>query len=149
MLLVVAFAFELINGFHDTANSIATTVYTRALSPGVAIAMSAVMNFVGALTNESVARTISSGLADVQLELYVILAALLGAIFWNLLTWWLTVPSSSSHALIGSLIGATIAYTHGFSDVRWGGRGREGRHSPVHFAAHRICAGLCLHAACL
>ena len=81
MLLVVAFAFELINGFHDTANSIATTVYTRALSPGVAIAMSAVMNFVGALTNESVARTISSGLVDVQLELYVILAALLGAIF--------------------------------------------------------------------
>lgn len=121
MLLVVAFAFELINGFHDTANSIATTVYTRALSPGVAIAMSAVMNFVGALTNESVARTISSGLVDVQLELYVILAALLGAIFWNLLTWWLTVPSSSSHALIGSLIGATIAYTHGFSDVRWEG----------------------------
>lgn len=114
MLLVVAFAFELINGFHDTANSIATTVYTRALTPGVAIAMSAVMNFVGALTNESVARTISSGLVDVQLELYVILAALLGAIFWNLLTWWLTVPSSSSHALIGSLIGATIAYTHGF-----------------------------------
>lgn len=120
-LLVAAFAFELINGFHDTANSIATTVYTRALSPGTAIAMSAVMNFVGALTNESVARTISSGLVDVQLELYVILAALLGAIFWNLLTWWLTVPSSSSHALIGSLIGATIAYTHGFSDVSWQG----------------------------
>lgn len=120
-VLVAAFIFEFINGFHDTANAIATTVYTRALPVRVAILMSATMNFIGALMSESVALTISKGLVDVQLDLYVIFAALVGAIVWDLFTWWRAIPSSSSHALIGSLIGATIVSTHGLQDVLWDG----------------------------
>ena len=124
-VLVAAFIFEFINGFHDTANAIATTVYTRALPVRVAIIASATMNFIGALMSENVALTISKGLVDVQLDLYAILAALLGAIIWDLITWWLAIPSSSSHALIGSLIGATIVHTRGFKDVLWGGVARK------------------------
>ncbi|WP_077598078.1 inorganic phosphate transporter [Olsenella urininfantis] len=120
-VLAAAFAFEFINGFHDTANAIATTVYTRALPPHVAILASASMNFIGALMSERVAMTIAKGLVDVQLDLYVILAALLGAIIWDLFTWWFSIPSSSSHALIGSLIGATMLFTGGSQDVLWGG----------------------------
>jgi PiT family inorganic phosphate transporter len=120
-VLVCAFAFEFINGFHDTANAIATTVYTRALPPRVAVLMSAGMNFLGALTHEGVAMTIAHGLVNVSLDLYVILAALAGAILWDLFTWWRAIPSSSSHALIGSLIGATIVFTHGFEHVIWAG----------------------------
>ncbi len=120
-VLASALLFEFINGFHDTANAIATTVYTRALPPDVAIILSAIMNFIGALTSESVAMTIATGLVDVQLGLHVILAALIGAIVWDLFTWWFSIPSSSSHALIGSLIGATIVYTGGIRDVLWGG----------------------------
>lgn len=121
-VLVAAFIFEFINGFHDTANAIATTVYTRALPPRVAILMSATMNFIGALMSERVAMTIANGLIDITLELYVILAALLGAIIWDLFTWWQGIPSSSSHALIGSLIGATIVFS-GFSleHIIWDG----------------------------
>ena len=108
----LAVAFDYINGFHDTANAIATSVSTRALRPSHAILMSATANFVGALTGTAVAKTIASGIAttppghDGQV---VIAAALVGAIFWNLLTWRLGIPSSSSHALIGGLIGAAIA----------------------------------------
>ena len=120
-VLISAFVFEFINGFHDTANAIATTVYTRALPPRVAILMSACMNFIGALMSEKVAMTIAHGLIDVQLELYVILAALLGAIIWDLFTWWQGIPSSSSHALIGSLIGATIIFSGGIQHIIWGG----------------------------
>ena len=120
-VLVAAFTFEFINGFHDTANAIATTVYTRALPPRVAILMSATMNFIGALMSEKVAMTIAHGLIDVQLELYVILAALLGAIIWDLFTWWQGIPSSSSHALIGSLIGATIVFSGGIQHIMWDG----------------------------
>ncbi len=120
-VLVAAFIFEFINGFHDTANAIATTVYTRALPVRVAILASATMNFIGALMSENVALTISKGLVDVQLDLHVILAALVGAIIWDLFTWWRAIPSSSSHALIGSLIGATIVSTRGFKDVIWSG----------------------------
>jgi PiT family inorganic phosphate transporter len=120
-VLVAAFTFEFINGFHDTANAIATTVYTRALPPRVAILMSATMNFIGALMSEKVAMTIAHGLVDVQLELYVILAALLGAIIWDLFTWWQGIPSSSSHALIGSLIGATIVFSGGIQHIVWEG----------------------------
>ncbi len=120
-VLVAAFTFEFINGFHDTANAIATTVYTRALPPRVAILMSALMNFIGALMSEKVAMTIAHGLVDVQLELYVILAALLGAIIWDLFTWWQGIPSSSSHALIGSLIGATIVFSKGTQHIIWEG----------------------------
>ncbi len=120
-VLISAFVFEFINGFHDTANAIATTVYTRALPPRVAILMSACMNFIGALMSEKVAMTIAHGLVDVQLELYVILAALLGAIIWDLFTWWQGIPSSSSHALIGSLIGATIVFSGGVQHIIWEG----------------------------
>ncbi|SEH42193.1 MULTISPECIES: inorganic phosphate transporter [Atopobiaceae] len=120
-VLVAALVFEFINGFHDTANAIATTVYTKALPVRTAIAMSAVMNFVGALTSEKVALTISKGLVDIQLDLYVILAALIGAIVWDFFTWWRSIPSSSSHALIGSLIGATIVHTGTTQHVIWDG----------------------------
>ena len=107
VVLGLAIAFDYINGFHDTANAIATSVSTRALRPGWAIAMSAVANFAGALTGTEVARTIGSGLIDTRVESQtVIAAALVGAIVWNLLTWRLGIPSSSSHALIGGLLGA-------------------------------------------
>jgi inorganic phosphate transporter, PiT family len=111
-VVVLAVAFDYINGFHDTANAIATSVSTRALRPSHAILMSATANFVGALTGTAVAKTIASGLAttptgdDGQV---IVAAALLGAIAWNLLTWRLGIPSSSSHALIGGLIGAVVA----------------------------------------
>lgn len=120
-VLVCAFLFEFINGFHDTANAIATTVYTRALPLRVAVLMSAGMNFLGALTHEGVAMTIAHGLVDINLDLYVILAALVGAIAWDLFTWWRSIPSSSSHALIGALVGATIYHTRGVEHVLWGG----------------------------
>ena len=106
-VLGLAIAFDYINGFHDTANAIATSVSTRALRPGWAILMSAAANFLGALTGTQVANTIGSGLIDASAESQtVIAAALVGAITWNLLTWRLGIPSSSSHALIGGLLGA-------------------------------------------
>jgi PiT family inorganic phosphate transporter len=109
-VLVLAIAFDYINGFHDTANAIATSVSTRALTPGWAIAMSATANFVGALVGTEVALTIAGGLIDPDVESQtVIAAALVGAIAWNLLTWRLGIPSSSSHALIGGLLGASFA----------------------------------------
>ena len=112
VLLLVALVFEYINGFHDTANAIATSVSTRALKPEHAILMSATANFVGALTGTAVAKTIASGLAttpDGAAGQTIVAAALVGAILWNLLTWRLGIPSSSSHALIGGLLGAVIA----------------------------------------
>jgi PiT family inorganic phosphate transporter len=113
ILLVVfalAIAFDYINGFHDTANSIATSVSTRALRPDHAIALSAVANFVGALIGTAVAATIGAGLIDASVESQmVIAAALIGAIVWNLVTWRAGIPSSSSHALIGGLLGASAA----------------------------------------
>jgi PiT family inorganic phosphate transporter len=109
-VLVLAISFDYINGFHDTANAIATSVSTRALKPHWAILMSATANFVGALTGTEVAKTIGSGLVDTQVESQVVVAAaLIGAISWNLLTWRLGIPSSSSHALIGGLLGAVAA----------------------------------------
>ena len=121
IIFVIGFAllFEFINGFHDTANAIATSVYTKALSARAAIALAACMNLVGALASEKVAATIAKGLVDVSLEQYVILAALIGAILWNLFTWWKGIPSSSSHALIGSLVGAVIVYTASLRHVIW------------------------------
>jgi PiT family inorganic phosphate transporter len=108
-VLGLAVGFDYINGFHDTANAIATSVSTRALKPGYAIAMSAVANFVGALTGTAVAHTVGAGLIDTQVESQsVIAAALVGAIIWNLITWRLGIPSSSSHALIGGLLGAAL-----------------------------------------
>jgi PiT family inorganic phosphate transporter len=109
MVIVLAVIFDYINGFHDSANAIATSVATQALHPRVAVTMAAVMNFVGAFAGTAVAKTIGAGLVDVEstTEL-VVICALLGAIAWNLLTWWFGIPSSSSHALIGGLLGATI-----------------------------------------
>ena len=110
VVLGLAITFDYINGFHDTANAIATSVSTRALRPVWAIGMSAAANFVGALTGTEVAKTIGSGLIDTRVESQtVIAAALVGAIAWNLLTWRLGIPSSSSHALIGGLLGAALA----------------------------------------
>jgi inorganic phosphate transporter, PiT family len=109
VVLGLAVAFDYINGFHDTANSIATSVSTRALSPTWAIVMSSIANFVGALTGTAVAKTVGSGLIDTNVESQsVIAAALVGAIVWNLITWRLGIPSSSSHALIGGLLGAAL-----------------------------------------
>lgn len=112
IVIAVALAFEFINGFHDTANSIATVVSTKVLSPRQAILLAAGTNLAGALWGTAVAKTISSGLVDGHLVLLgsdIIICALLGAIAWNLLTWWLGLPSSSSHALIGGLCGAALA----------------------------------------
>ncbi len=114
VVLGLAIAFDYINGFHDTANAIATSVSTRALKPGWAIAMSATANFAGALTGTAVAETVGSGLVEIRPDVdgqVVIAAALVGAILWNLLTWRLGIPSSSSHALIGGLLGAALAAT--------------------------------------
>ena len=109
-VLGLAVLFDYINGFHDTANAIATSVSTRALKPQWAIAMSATANFVGALTGTAVAKTIGAGLITPQSEGGVVVAAaLIGAIAWNLFTWRFGIPSSSSHALIGGLLGASAA----------------------------------------
>ncbi len=109
-VLLVALVFEYINGFHDTANSIAMGVSTKALSPRMALLMAASMNLIGALVGTAVAKTITSGLVDAQfVSTTTIICALLGAIIWNLVTWWFGLPSSSSHALVGGLCGATLA----------------------------------------
>ncbi len=108
-VIVLAIAFDYTNGFHDTANSIATSVATRALSPGWAILMATAFNFIGAFAGTAVAKTIGSGLVNDQTTTQAIVAAaLIGAIAWNLITWQRGLPSSSSHALIGGLLGATI-----------------------------------------
>ncbi len=114
VVLGLAIAFDYINGFHDTANAIATSVSTRALTPGWAIAMSAAANFLGALTGTAVAETVGEGIIEPVESLTVLAAALIGAIAWNLLTWRLGIPSSSSHALIGGLLGASLI-SAGFS----------------------------------
>lgn len=127
IVVFLALSFDFINGFHDTANAIATSVSTRALKPRVAVLMAAVMNFLGALTFTGVAKTIGGGVAnpaDLEFGVEIVIAALLAAIAWNLITWWFGIPSSSSHALIGSLAGAVIAgagmgsiNASGFTDI--------------------------------
>ncbi|HCN76573.1 MAG TPA: inorganic phosphate transporter [Verrucomicrobiales bacterium] len=113
-VVLVALIFEYINGFHDTANSIATVVSTKVLTPRQAILLASVTNLVGALFGTAVAKTISSGLVDSQfVSTTTIICALSGGIVWNLITWWFGLPSSSSHALIGGLIGATLASADG------------------------------------
>jgi PiT family inorganic phosphate transporter len=115
VVILAALVFEFINGFHDTANSIATVVATKVLSPGWAVMLAAFMNLIGALTGTAVALTIASGLLNtnvVEVTPQVILCALLGGIIWNLITWWKGLPSSSSHALIGGLCGAGLAAAH-------------------------------------
>ncbi len=115
-VVLVALVFEYINGFHDTANSIATVVATKVLLPWQAVVLAAATNLIGALWGTAVAKTIASGLIDahvVEVSSQVILCALTGAIVWNLITWWVGLPSSSSHALIGGLCGAALAAAHG------------------------------------
>ena len=125
VLCVILFGlvFEYVNGFHDTANAIATVVSTRVLSPRQAIMLAAVCNLIGALWGTAVATTIGSGLVETDVvNLQTVFWALLAAIAWNLLTWWLGLPSSSSHALIGGLCGATLASAGGdWSVIRWCG----------------------------
>ncbi len=123
LLTIIAFAlvFDYTNGFHDTANAIATAVSTHALSPRVAVLMAAVLNMAGALVSTAVATTVGEGIVDTDLvTLPVVLAALVGAVVWNFVTWYFGLPSSSSHALFGGLIGAMLAAV-GTSGVEWDG----------------------------
>jgi PiT family inorganic phosphate transporter len=109
IVVATALAFDFTNGFHDTANAIATSVSTRAMSPRTAVAMSAVLNFAGAFISLKVAATVASGIVDAAaITTTVVFAGLIGAIAWNLATWWLGLPSSSSHALIGGVVGAAF-----------------------------------------
>jgi PiT family inorganic phosphate transporter len=120
-VIVVGLGFDFTNGFHDTANYVATWVGTRALSPRPAVAVSAAANLAGAFVTTAVAKTVGKGIIDTGLATEkTILAALLGAIVWNLLTWWQGLPSSSTHALIGGLIGAALVQS-GSRGVQWSG----------------------------
>ena len=123
VVVCIALVFDYTNGFHDAANAIATSVSTRALTPRVALAMAAVMNFLGAFLGTEVAQTVGKGIIEsaevASIDgLTVVLGALLGAITWNLITWYFGLPSSSSHALIGGLVGAALAGSVG---VQWDG----------------------------
>jgi PiT family inorganic phosphate transporter len=121
VIVLVALAFDYTNGFHDSANAIATSVSTRALTPRVALVMAAMANVVGALISTKVAATVGSGIISApsgRRGLVIVLAGLIGAIAWNLGTWWWGLPSSSSHALIGGLVGAALA---GSETVKWHG----------------------------
>jgi phosphate/sulfate permease len=114
LVIFIALAFEYINGFHDTANSIATVVGTKVLTPRQAIVLAAFTNLIGALAGHAVAKTVSSGLVDAQfVSPLVIVCALIGGIVWNLITWWFGMPSSSTHALVGGICGAALASAHG------------------------------------
>lgn len=119
-VIVLGLAFDYVNGFHDSANSIATVITTRAMSPRNAVIMAAVFNFAGAFMFEGVAKTVSKGIVEAHLvdNQAIILTALVGAITWNLLTWWWGLPSSSSHALVGGLVGSALLF-RGFDAVMW------------------------------
>ena len=118
LIIILAVIFDFINGFHDTANAIATVIATRVLTPAVAILMAAGLNFAGALSGTAVAKTIGSGIVGTSVSQEVVIAALIGAIAWNLITWYFGIPSSSSHALIGGLMGGGIAQA-GLTQVNW------------------------------
>jgi len=124
-VILVALIFEYINGFHDTANSIATVVGTKVLTPRQAIVLAAVTNLVGALYGDAVAKTVTSGIVDsnliaASLAQYMLICALLGGIVWNLITWWFGLPSSSTHAMVGGLCGASVAIVNGnWSVLKW------------------------------
>ncbi len=124
-VIILALAFDFINGFHDTANAIATSVSTRALYPTHAIIMAAGLNFFGAMFSTGVAKTIGSDIVSSAniVDEKIIIAALFGAIVWNLLTWWFGIPSSSSHALVGGLIGAVLISV-GAEGLNWNGIGK-------------------------
>ncbi len=119
-VVLVALVFEYINGFHDTANSIATVVSTKVLSPRQAVMLAAFTNLIGALWGTAVSKTIASGLVDTKVVTQeVLVCALFGAIVWNLITWYWGLPSSSSHALVGGLVGAAVAAADRWSVVIW------------------------------
>jgi PiT family inorganic phosphate transporter len=120
-VVAVALFFDFTNGFHDSANSIATTVSTRAMGPRQAVAMAAVLNFAGAFVSFEVAATIAKGIVDQEaITLEIVLAGLVGAITWNLVTWFFGLPSSSSHALIGGMLGSAVMAS-GWDVVQWRG----------------------------
>jgi len=120
-IVILGLAFDYINGFHDTANAIATSVSTKALSPRAAIMVAASLNFLGALSGTAVAATIGKGIIKPEIVTpEILIAALIGAIFWNLFTWYFGIPSSSSHALIGGLIGAALI-GFGPNEISWKG----------------------------
>ena len=131
LVLLAAFVFEYINGFHDSANAIATVVSTKVLTPRQAIVWAAFWNMFGALAGTAVAATIGKGLVDTSVvTMPTVLAALLSAIIWNLATWWLGLPSSSSHALIGGLCGAALASADGrWSVLKWSVVDAQGSHN--------------------
>jgi inorganic phosphate transporter, PiT family len=119
--IAVALVFDFTNGFHDTANAVATSVSTRALSPRLAVLIAAIANLAGAFVTTAVAKTVGKGIIDTGLATpKTVLAAVVGAIAWNLLTWWFGLPSSSSHALIGGLVGAALVQS-GVNGVEWHG----------------------------
>ncbi|MBU6428271.1 MAG: inorganic phosphate transporter family protein [Cyanobacteria bacterium REEB65] len=121
VVVALALVFDFSNGFHDTANAIAASVSTGVISPRRAVVLSGILNFAGALTGTAVAKTIISKIVDpTTVGQGLVIAALLAAIAWNLITWWSGIPSSSSHAILGGVVGATIA-SHGFAAVRIGG----------------------------
>ena len=121
VVVAIALGFDFTNGFHDTANAVATSVGTRALTPRMAVLIAAVANLAGAFVTTAVAKNVAKGLIDANLAtMQTVLAALLGAIAWNLLTWWFGLPSSSSHALIGGLVGAALVQS-GEKGVLWHG----------------------------
>src|SRR5512138_2226881 len=121
LVIIAALAFDYINGFHDTANAIATCVSTRALSVRSAIIMAAGLNFLGAMVSTKVASTIGKGIVDAShITQMVVLAGILGAIIWDLITWYYGLPASSSHAIIGGLMGAVMAHA-GSAALHWAG----------------------------
>jgi PiT family inorganic phosphate transporter len=121
IVIGTALAFDFTNGFHDTANAVAPAISTRAMPPRVAVTLAAILNFVGAFLSLSVAATIATGIVDpAQITTPIVFAGLIGAITWNLVTWFFGLPSSSSHALIGGVVGATLA-AHGTSAVNFSG----------------------------
>lgn len=121
LVVATAVAFDFTNGFHDTANVVATSISTRALPPNIAVGGAAILNFVGAFLSLQVAATIAGGIVDAgEITLTVVFAGLVGAIVWNLVTWWAGLPSSSSHALIGGMVGSMLA-AHGTGAISWEG----------------------------
>jgi inorganic phosphate transporter, PiT family len=122
LVVVLAFVFDYINGFHDTANAIATSVATRVLSPAQAIVMAAVLNFAGAMVGTEVAKAVGKGIVAPELTTQLlVLSALVSAIIWNLITWYYGIPSSSSHALVFSIVGAGVAAA-GMGAIKWDGK---------------------------
>jgi PiT family inorganic phosphate transporter len=120
LIVILVILFDFINGFHDTATAVATSITTRALSPKTAILVCSIFNFIGAFTGTAVAKTVGENIVNYKsIEQWVILGVLISAIIWNLITWYFGIPSSSSHALIGALVGGGIAYTGTLKVVDW------------------------------